>query len=276
MIELTQEQDAGIYAGFVAERWDRLQGEYGDIYRQATLHPLVGRLAEQVGADRIVDLGCGNGCTLRYLAGHGNRFLTGIEASVELVSIAESYESIDPRGIKYLVGDITDSQSEVWATVRGETDCRTLFIALFAAQDCEDLNAFFLSLMSCMSTCDSLLVIHETPLSYAPESRHRFAERGQIIEAVGLDDPIQEIRWLPIGDGNPSSIFAGTPEASFDTLAVTTRFRTRNDYLSCASRAGLRPVPDGAEELDAPSLSGSQAKFGALFFQRALLSSESA
>jgi SAM-dependent methyltransferase len=81
----------------LAQIYDTFDGERDD------LDAYLG-LADELGANRVLDVGCGTGCLAILLAGSG-RTVVGVDPSHASLEVARSKEQ--PDGITWIPGDIT-------------------------------------------------------------------------------------------------------------------------------------------------------------------------
>lgn len=98
MTGLTEDWDA------MADWWDGLQGDEGDLWHRALIDPVLFKVLGSVEDLTVLDLGCGNGYVARRLARVGAR-VTGVDASAAMVGRAQAHEDQDPLGIAYCVAD---------------------------------------------------------------------------------------------------------------------------------------------------------------------------
>jgi len=229
----------------LAERWDRLQGENGDEFRRHVIHPFV---AAQVMADRattVVDLGCGNGCTLRYLGAAGNLRLIGVDSSPGLVELAGLYEEKTPLGLTYATvavdaASTVDEISAILADAGAATE-RVMFVALFSAQDCADLPRFFDNISRLAKPGESLLLVFESETSFDPSTSHTTTVRTWKY-SLRSSERRQVVSWLPVESTSPTSVFAGTIERDETVISLVTHFRTDADYVAQGRSVGFSAV----------------------------------
>jgi SAM-dependent methyltransferase len=243
----------------LAERWDRLQGRYGDSFRSAIIHPFVEAWLLEAGATRAVDLGSGNGCTARWLAERRGLPVLGLEVAERLVDIANLYPVEEPApAIQYQVAsiDARDNRQLVdhVARFRGDTDAPMAFVSLFGAQDCASLDTFFRNVSRLMRPGERLLVVYETAESFDPSERHTSTVRTWKY-SWRLSERLQVVSWLPVRHTNPTSVYAGGGSFdSEDVISTVTHFRTPEDYEKNALAVGLEKVRSGTIRLeDRPS-----------------------
>jgi SAM-dependent methyltransferase len=87
------------WSGIAAWYDDLLSGGSGP-HQHATAVTL--RLAGNVGGAVVLDLACGQGTAARALASAGAASVTGVDASPEMIALAEGYEASRPLGIRTL------------------------------------------------------------------------------------------------------------------------------------------------------------------------------
>lgn len=75
-----------------------------DYYRTELNHPAMLEILGDIRGRRILDLGCGEGCSTRIVAKKGAN-VTGVDFSVRLIDYAALQEKKDKLGIDYLVLD---------------------------------------------------------------------------------------------------------------------------------------------------------------------------
>jgi SAM-dependent methyltransferase len=240
----------------LAERWDRLQGEYGDVYRSRVIHPYLLRWAEAHRLKTVLDLGCGNGCTARTLTDRAPLRVVAVDSAADMIEIAQLYEHrrTSPRPIDYLVSSVDAAFSASDATQpctvkRRIDDRRRDFgvcggIAIFTAQDCDDLAGFFAVAGELLVAGEPLLVVFESDVSFDPTSHHTVTQRTWKY-SLRREDRVQVVTWLPVAETAPSSVFAhGGPDRS-PPINVETHYRTLEQYVRAAAAAGIDVVTHG-------------------------------
>lgn len=95
----------------IVEDWDALaawfdekQGDVGDLWHRALIHPCLLQVLGPIESAKVLDLGCGNGSLSRQLARRGAQ-VTGVDASAAIIHRARERESRAPLGIAYHVAD---------------------------------------------------------------------------------------------------------------------------------------------------------------------------
>jgi SAM-dependent methyltransferase len=245
----------------LAERWDRLQGRYGDVYRQTVIHPHLRAWARRRNLSSCVDLGCGNGCTTRMLAGVLGVAPLGVDLSAEMIDIAGLYEvdrdrtaqtDVRPR---YLVSavdrpppDDTSDFQRIEAAVgelRGRQPGDLGLLAVFTAQDCGDLAGFFEVAALLLRPGEPLFIVYESDASFDPNEEHISTQRTWKYSLRGKADRVQVVTWLPVPITAESSRFASHPPDRKSPINVETHFRTVADYAMRANEASLELVSSG-------------------------------
>ena len=239
--------------GHLAERWDRLEGEYGDQYRTEILHPFVEDWIRAAKARCAVDLGSGNGCTARWVAHRAGVRVLGVEHAPAMVDLAELYEAATPRSVRYRLASIdTPAGTELAEDVRhlrgAEPDGAVAFYSLFGAQDCADLAQFFTTLSTLMNTGERALIVFETDSSFDPSAAHSMTIRTWKY-SLRAGERMQIVSWLPAHTTNPTSLFATAGPDRDEVISVVTRFRTSADYTRAAGQAGFLLRSRGHVEL---------------------------
>lgn len=88
--------------------YDLKQGEEGDLWHRTLIDPgLRAALGDLPEGTRLLDVGCGNGYLARRLARAGVR-VVGVDASSELIALAQARETRERLGIEYLHRDAAD------------------------------------------------------------------------------------------------------------------------------------------------------------------------
>lgn len=241
--------DGGIYHGSVARTWDSIQGELGDAYRREVIHPFVSSLVEALGVTSVIDLGSGNGCTLRWLEQTRVNHLVGVEASAELVELAKGY--LGGRST-YVCGDMSSSTVLAHAALMCEEVGSTLALSLFGVQDCSDLRGFFVSLRAILTASDALLLVFEDTAAMLSGEHKQARRSGAHVTTEG--QLIQFVEWLPAGENLVSD------QESERGKRIVTHLRTLDEYVRTASEAGF-------ELQDWPTPHPESAKFNFLLMQ---------
>ncbi len=235
----------------LAERWDRLQGCFGDRYRREILHPFVSGWIE---APTVVDLGCGNGCTARHLANSYGAQMLAIDRAGSLLELANLYDRslYDGKGgtVQYFADDIdkgvpdADVSSRLKSPSPGGVDA----IALFSAQDCQSMDAFFSYVDRLSPDRLRLLIVVESDHNFNPGSAHSSTIRSWKY-SLRSENPQQIVSWMPVRDTEPSSLFAGEGEDWGGVISLVTHFRRREDLVASALALGFVEEDSGPIEL---------------------------
>jgi SAM-dependent methyltransferase len=266
----------------LAERWDRLQGEFGDRYRRILLHPFVEGWMLQNGFRSCVDLGCGNGCTARALVdSKAVDYVLGVDASSQLIDLARLYESRatsrskSERPLHYVVArtDLPENAEELVgeqpfgriqaavSNVRRQHTGRVGLISLFGAQDCENLDGIFQVVSALIRPDELFLIIFESPTSFNPDSTHTSTHRAWRYSLRRRISPVQIVTWSPVTATQVDSLFADSGPDLGAPIAVDTNFRQLKDYAAAASRCGLSLKTSGEILLEGPPATPSDLEY---------------
>lgn len=88
----------------MADHWDASEGDEGGNWHRTLLHPALLRVLGPLAAQRVLDVGCGNGSLARQLARQGAQ-VTGVDASAPIVVRAQQREAHEKLGIDYHIAD---------------------------------------------------------------------------------------------------------------------------------------------------------------------------
>jgi len=91
-----------------AARYDDVADWYVEYTRPWGDEPIA-LLPGDIAGRRVLDVACGHGRISRYLSDCG-AIVTGVDVSAKLIAHAERTEARAPRGIRYVVGDATDTE----------------------------------------------------------------------------------------------------------------------------------------------------------------------
>lgn len=119
-----------------ADRWDEIASRYADDARGPLVGPLADAVLESLALEtghRVLDLGCGPGNFARDIARRGCQ-VTALDASQNLLNMAQRLEHETPLGIEYVLGDATDRH-----VLSGRAFDRVL--ASMSLSDIDDLDA---------------------------------------------------------------------------------------------------------------------------------------
>lgn len=252
----------------IAERWDRLQGRYGDVYRRTVINPYLEAWVDRRNLVACVDLGCGNGCTTRTLARALDIASLGVDASSRMIDIAELYEadrdSQETAGSRpaYLVAAVDQpAMDDAGAYRRIEAAVDELrerrpgalgVLALFTAQDCDDLAGFFQVAARLLQAGEAIFIVYEGRAGFDPTAEHSSTQRTWKYSLHKTSERVQVVTWLPVKVSAESSQFAASGPDRLPPINVETHFRTLDDYRAAAGAAGLEKVAAGDLLLDGP------------------------
>lgn len=93
----------------------------GDFSKRHLVNPVLLRMLGDVGGQRVLDAGCGNGYFSRMLARRGAN-VTGIERASALFQFAVHAEETEPLGIRYLQADLCELDAPGPADLGGPFD----------------------------------------------------------------------------------------------------------------------------------------------------------
>jgi 2-polyprenyl-3-methyl-5-hydroxy-6-metoxy-1,4-benzoquinol methylase len=88
----------------VAEKYNDIVGENGDIYHKTYINPVILKLLGSIKGKKILDLACGQGYFSRILAKRGATVI-GIDNSNKLLEIARVEENKKSIGLEYFCRD---------------------------------------------------------------------------------------------------------------------------------------------------------------------------
>ena len=172
-------------------------------------------LMGDVTGQRICDLACGQGRVSRYLADQGAR-VVGIDLSANLLEIARRHEVELPRGIKYLLADAQNLDSEEAGTFDG-------VICFMALMDIPDLA----------STINSVTRILQSDGWFIFSILHPCFNSSQSGELVLPEDVVRTIRSYFVEGYWRSDTRTGPPGK------VGAYHRTLSTYINALTDAGL-------------------------------------
>jgi 2-polyprenyl-3-methyl-5-hydroxy-6-metoxy-1,4-benzoquinol methylase len=153
--------------GGMAEFWNAIQGERGDVYRQAVIMPALEEVIGDPSGQRILDMGCGNGCVARHLASLGAH-VVGVDSSLEMLQTAQRYST---SGISYLQIDLDTCQGRI---SEGEFDA---IIACFTLQDCTSIDNALRLAHNNVSDAGFVILVLENDYVFGDEYTHRRTTR---------------------------------------------------------------------------------------------------
>jgi SAM-dependent methyltransferase len=243
----------------LAERWDRLQGRYGDQYRRAVIHPHIEMWLVREQIDGCIDVGCGNGCTARFIAEQKGLPTVGIDAAAEMIELAELYEPElkSDKGLAptYLVGaadrmpphdaGVYDRLLRAVNMLRDGGRARVGAIAIFTPQDCESLQGFFDVSAGLLKQGEPMLMVFENKVSFNPTLPHTTTQRTWKYRLGRERERMQVVTWLPVTVTAASSRYAELGPDLLPPINVETHYRTFDDYRLHAGRAGFEVTAQG-------------------------------
>jgi SAM-dependent methyltransferase len=247
----------------LAERWDRLQGEHGDDYRRAVLHPHVIAWIRDTGLACCVDLGCGNGCTARVIADTTRVAVLGVDAAPAMVDLANLYESRaertvesnPPMSLSFLSAAIDDQPSLGVGTTASICDAATRLraehaaplgvVSMFLPQDCARLDLLMACVSGLLHDGEPFLMVYESEAGFDPSAPHANTMRTWKYSFRRSGPTTQIMTWLPVQRTASSSLFSGQPDDPAPPINTVTFYRVLDDYLSTAAASDLTPVAYG-------------------------------
>ena len=93
-----------------AEFWDERMGDEGNDFHQTLIRPPTQRLLNLQPGQKILDIGCGNGLTSRWLASLGAQVL-GIDFAEEMIVNAQKRIKRDETSVEFQVLDATNEKA---------------------------------------------------------------------------------------------------------------------------------------------------------------------
>ncbi len=174
--------------------------------------------AELVGR-RVADLACGLGDLSRVLADRGAS-VTGVDLSADMVRHATVQEAERPRGIRYLVGDVTDTD---WWDGRPFAGA----VCNMALMDVDDLEA-------AMATAARVI---------EPGGWFSFSLLHPCFPGIRTDDSVQLSSWPP--DQGYAAEGWWTTHGDGVRGRVGANHRMLSTYLNATLRAGFELVEFG-------------------------------
>lgn len=160
--------------GAIAEFWNAIQGERGDVYRRAVIVPALCEAIGDFSGRRILDLGCGNGCVDRHFSSLGAR-VVGVDNSLEMIQIAQRYLT---SGISYLQLDVDTFQGKI---LGGDFDAVT---ACFTLQDCHSIDNALRLAHDNLSDAGAVILVLENDRVFDDEYTHRRTTRTWLDPAI--------------------------------------------------------------------------------------------
>ena len=93
-----------------AQVWDERMGSEGNDFHQTLIRPPTKKLLNLQPGQKILDIGCGNGLTSRWLASLGAQVL-GIDFAEEMITNARKRIKPDETSVEFQVLDATDEKA---------------------------------------------------------------------------------------------------------------------------------------------------------------------
>lgn len=187
----------------IADHWDTQQLDYGDYYREKLILPaLIAIDAKIFPPDcerRVLDVGCGNGCVARALAGpwNGRTEFTCIDSSEALLTHAAKRNAQlnmeDRIDLKREPLDICSKKA--WRTVLGSARFN-LAIACFTLQDCQGLKKPLRCIYERLEDNGLLIVVYENGNAFSRSGQGRLSSRRPWSRTGGKEKPGQGERWI--------------------------------------------------------------------------------
>lgn len=162
-------------------RYDAIAEQYDEWLRRSTLYPEVllpslWELISNVRAQRVLDVGCGQGIVTRELARHGAHVF-GVDLSLKLLQLARAYEHRQPRGISYLCDDVQELHSLADSSFDGAV-CNMVLM------DIADLQAIFASVHRILENGGWFVFSITHPCFETPHARWVTSDDGTIAREV--------------------------------------------------------------------------------------------
>lgn len=217
----------------------------GDRYSEAKQQPFrihleaytLERLAGDVTGARVVDFACGDGFYSRRLMRAGARATLGIDASAEMVALAERAEAMAPLGCRYRHGEVADVHE------RGTFDLAVAAYLLNYARTRDELRRFCTVAFASLRPGGRLLGVNDYTDDGVSGVRDYEAHR---FRKIGPD---------PYAEGAPITYEFLLPEAR--SFAITNYFWRPDTYLEELRAAGFSSAswhpftlaPDARNEL---------------------------
>jgi SAM-dependent methyltransferase len=221
----------------MARFWNEVQGERGDIYRQAVIIPVLLEIAKLDNSKSVLDAGCGNGCISRALAETGAK-VTGVDNSERHLEMARSYGG----GISYQLVDLNQG----YGPIEGQPFDVAVFC--FTLQDCESIKTPLYRIGQNMKPGGLVIVIFENDSSFANTEAHSTTRRWLSSPRHAGEGRRQLIVWEPrlirllrVPDSN-ADVHDTDSEWDRDFKTVTRQWSVAR-YKEAAAKCGLALVP---------------------------------
>jgi SAM-dependent methyltransferase len=198
----------------IAAWYDGLLSGGSGPHEQATAVTL--RLAGDVSGAVVLDLACGQGLASRALALAGAASVTGVDASPEMIALADRYEAARPLGIRYVVDDAQSLPS----LANGSFNLVTCQLGLM---DIRDLAAVLAAVARVLKDGGRFVFVIGHPCFLAPQAQTVAGADGRPARLVG--DYLTERFWR---SSNPQGV-----------RRVGNHHRTLSTYLNALRSAGF-------------------------------------
>jgi SAM-dependent methyltransferase len=217
----------------MAQFWDSMQGEDGDIFRRAVIIPAIKKALRGINCSRVLDVGCGNGCIARALASTGAA-VTAIDKSEAHLKFARSYNT---PGVIYKAVDLDGP------TMQFEEKF-DVAVACFTLQDCKELGQPLQTIAENLKPGGLLIVIRDNDESFENIVGHSTTRRWLGSEKFNGRGRRQLVFWQPqairIGRGGDLGSEAQEIACEWTTGYKTiTRYWNDQSYIYAAKKAGL-------------------------------------
>ena len=221
----------------MAQFWDAMQGERGDIFRRAVIIPEITRELGELRDKRVVDLGCGNGCIARALVA-ANAQVTALDKSEAHLNIARTYNG---AGIEYRVADL-DGPTEQF-----EREVFDAAVAVFTLQDCKDLQQPMRVIARMLKPGARLVIIRDNDQAFENLGEHSTTRRWLGAEKNNGRGRRQLVFWTPqairIGRGGALGSEADEIASEWTNgYRTITRYWNNASYTEAAQLVGLELV----------------------------------
>ena len=226
----------------MAHFWDTMQGEQGDIFRRAVIIPAIKRKLGSIQGQRVLDVGCGNGCIARALANSGAT-VTAIDKSEAHLEFARSY---NVPGIVYKTADLDGY------IVQFEKEKFDAAVACFTLQDCKDLEQPLQIIAKNLKPGALLIIIRDNDESFENTEGHSTTRRWLDSKKCNGRGRRQLVFWQPqaIRIGRGGNLFSEAQEIASEWptgYRTITRYWNDQSYIEAAKKVGLKFVSSDKE-----------------------------
>lgn len=207
------------YDGSLAAKYAAIKGNLNPQQRLCYSGWL--RCVGEIEDKRVLDLGCGDGTSTRFLAARKPGLLTGIDTSRPMLELARKKEVQNPLGIKYAVGDCSAVLDQ------RDYDLVTAMWLFHYAETEDMLSGFARTAYTSLSQGGRLVSV--------TQNRETGRERLPGIADIGewLDEPLKD------GSRQRITLISVTGE---DMVSFVIRYWSDDTYLRCFSEAGFKDV----------------------------------